>query len=153
MFYIPFWIYFTVVVILAGVTIHFRKLRFIDIQIIIMVIAAAMTLDMLFCKYLELYSYVSVQHKGWYSLWANLVICPAIGLIFIKFVPSDRLKVTFYIVFWVIALTLFELFVTKPFGIVIYPKWHIFPWSTIGYIIVLIWEYAYFKILKKHIKS
>lgn len=152
MFYIPFWLFFATAVMLAGLTIYIRKLRFIDIQIMTMIVALSMTLDMIFRKHLLLYSYVAIQYKGWYSFWANFIICPAVGLIFIKFVPSKWLLVVFYTIFWSVALTLFELFITKPFGIVLYPKWQIFPWSTIGYIIVLIWEILYLKILKKHLR-
>lgn len=152
MFYIPFWIYAAAAAMMAAVAIRLRGLRFIDIQIMLMVIAAAMSMDMLFCKTLGLYTYVSEEYQGWYSFWANLLICPLLGLTFIKFAPSGLLKVAFYIVFWVLVFTLFELFIAKPFGILLYPKWRIFPWSTIGYVVVLTWEYIYFKILKKRIR-
>jgi hypothetical protein len=152
MFYIPFWTYLAIMVILSGTTISFRKLRFIDIQIIIMVIALTMSLDMLFCKQFQLYSYVDIRYKGWYSFWANIVITPAAGLIFIKFIPSRWRRVVLYIAAWSIAHTLIELYILKPSGIVLYPKWRIFPWSTIGYILTLTLEYAYFEFIKKHIR-
>lgn len=152
MFYIPFWTYLAVVIILACVTISFRKLRFVDMQIMIMVIAVTMSLDMIFCKQFELYSYVDIRYKGWYSFWANFVIAPATGLIFIKFAPSKRERVALYIALWSIVHTLFELYILKPFGIVLYPVWRIFPWSTVGYILTLMMEYAYFKQIEKRIK-
>lgn len=154
MFYTPFWIFFAVVVILAGATINVHKLRFIDVQIMIMVAAVAMSCDMLFCKQFKLYHYVDIQlqYIGWYSFWANLVICPAIGLIFIKFVPHTMRGGALYIAAWSVALTMFELYIAKPYGILHYPGWHIIPWSTVGYIIVFTWEYVYFKIVEKRLK-
>lgn len=69
MFFIPFWIYVAVVVILALMTISIRRLTFVDIQVMIMVIAASMSCDMLFCKQFKLYHYVGMQMQyiGWYS--------------------------------------------------------------------------------------
>ena len=151
MFYIPFWIFFAVSIILAVVTISIRKLQFIDVQIMIMIIAVTMSCDMIFCKQLKLYHYVDMQlqYIGWYSFWANFIICPAFGLVFIKFIPSTLRKVALYIATWTAVLTLFELYIAKPYSIVHYPVWRIIPWSTIGYILVLTWEYIYYKILKK----
>lgn len=152
MFYTSFWIYIAVVVILAGATINVRKLRFIDIQVMIMVIAVAMSCDMLFCKQFKLYYYVSTEYKGWYSFWANFVACPAIGLIFLKFIPSLKLRVVLYIVTWSAVFTLFELYVLKPYGILHTPSWNTILYSPIGYFLVLTLEYTYFKILKKRVK-
>lgn len=152
MFYIPFWIFFAASVILAGATISIRKLKFIDIQVMIMVAAVSMSCDMIFCKQLKLYHYVDMTLKyiGWYSFWANLIICPAIGLAFIKFIPSRTKIVALYIVIWSVMLTLLELFILKPYGILHYPSWRIIPWSTIGYVITLIWEYVYYRLLLKY---
>ena len=147
MFYIPFWIFIAIVVILAGAAISVRKPRFIDIQIMIMVIAVAMSCDMLLCKQFKLYNYVSTEYRGWYSFWANFVACPAIGLIFIKFIPTLKIRVALYIVTWSIVLTLFELYILKPSGILYTHGWHTIPWSPIGYCLALILEYTYFKIL------
>lgn len=149
MFYIPFWIFFAASVILAGATISIRKLKFIDIQVMIMVAAVSMSCDMIFCKQFKLYHYVDMRYVGWYSFWANLIICPAIGLTFIKFILPRTKMVALYIGIWSVMLTLFELYILKPSGILHYPGWHIIPWSTIGYVIVFTWEYVYYKILEK----
>ena len=124
MFFIPFWVFLVVVVILAGATICLRKLRFIDIQIFIFVIAVSMSCDMIFCKHLELYHYVYPTLKGWYSFWANLVAVPALGLIFIKFIPTKKERVILYIVTFSAAFTLLEVFILKPFGILYTDGWH-----------------------------
>lgn len=128
MFYSPFWVFFTVNVLLAGATCIVRKLRFSHVQVMIMVAAVAMSCDMLFCKQFHLYHYVTNQYAGWYSFWANLIICPAIGLLFIQFIPYKTKRIVLYIITWSIALTLLELFILQPFGIVHYPRWNIFPW-------------------------
>ena len=150
MWYIPFWILFGTALILAGVSVAIRKLRFIDIQIMIMVTALAMSSDMLFCKQYKLYSYVNVEYKGWYSFWANLIIIPALGLVFIKFVPKSFKGVAAYIAVWAVIFTLFEIFVAKPYGILLYPGWRIFPYSTIGFVLAFTGEYVYYRILSKY---
>jgi len=154
MFNLPFWIYFAVAVMLALLSIFIRKLRFIDIQIMILVVAISMSADMLFCKQFKMYHYVDMNLKyiGWYSFWANLVICPAIGLIFIKFVPRKLSLVALYIGLWTVFFTLFEMYIAKPFGILHYRKWHIFPYSTIGDFIALCVEYLYYRILIKRLR-
>jgi len=149
MFYIPFWLYLIITVILAGFTISVRKLRFIDIQIIIMVIAVSMSCDMLLCKQFGLYNYVSEEYRGWYSFWANFVACPAFGLIFAKFIPSRRERAVLYIIMWVAFFTLFEAFILIPYGILYNHGWHTIPDSLIGYILALTLEYTYFRLLVK----
>ncbi|OGO78140.1 MAG: hypothetical protein A2Y23_11360 [Clostridiales bacterium GWB2_37_7] len=150
MWYVPFWIFLATSLILAGAAIAIRKLRFIDIQIMIMIVALAMSCDMLFCKQYRLYNYVSVEYRGWYSFWANLIIIPALGLVFIKFAPKSLKGVTVYIALWAIMFTLFEIFIAEPFGILFYPKWKVFPYSTIGYVLALFGVYIYSRILLKY---
>lgn len=149
----PFWIFLAISLLLAGLSLAIRKPRFIDIQLFIMIIAFAMSCDMLFCKQLELYNYVSVEYKGWYSFWANFIIVPSLGIVFIKFAPNNLKGISLYIILWAIAFTLFELYVAAPTGILHYPKWKVFPYSTVGYILSFIMEYLYYKLLIKHDKS
>lgn len=151
--YFPFWVLLLITLLIAGVTIAIRKLNFIDIQIMIMTVALTMSCDMLFCKQFKLYHYVSIEYRGWYSFWANLIIIPALGLVFIKFVPKSYKWVCAYIATWAVMGTLFETFISKPLGILVYSKWRIFPFSTIGYILVLTVLYVYYRILLKHRRS
>jgi len=150
---IRFLIFFILVLILAGVSAAIRKLRFIDVQIMIMIAALTMSCDMLFCKQYHLYYYVSSEYKGWYSFWANLIIIPALGLVFIKFVPKTVKEVAVYIAAWTVISTLFEILIAKPFGILVYSGWRIIPYSVIGYIFAFTWEYVYYRILLKHCKK
>jgi hypothetical protein len=147
---VPFWIFFAIALILAGISIAIHKLRFIDIQIMIMIAALTMSCDMLFCKQYNLYNYVSVEYRGWYSFWANLIIIPALGLIFIKFVPKIFKGIAVYILGWTVAFTLFELYIVEPYGILLYHGWRVFPYSTVGYILAFTWEYIYYRMLLKH---
>lgn len=149
MFFIPFWVFIVTTVILAGVATCFRKLRFIDIQVIIFVIAVSMSCDMLFCKQLSLYNYVNAEYKGWYSFWANFIACPAFGLIFAKFIPARRERTVFYIIIWAVFFTLYETYILKPYGILYVHGWHTIPWSLIGYVLALSLEYIYFNLLEK----
>lgn len=151
MFYAPFWIYLTIVLMVDLIVIIFRKLKFIDILIVVMIIAVTMSLDMLFCKQFGLYYYVNINYKGWYSFWANFVITPATGYIFTKYIPHKNQWVMVYIIVWSVVHTLLELYILKPLGIVQYPKWKILPWSIIGYLFTLSWTYIYLRILKKRV--
>jgi hypothetical protein len=152
MWYIPFWIYFVTTLILAGIAVAIRKLEFADVQLFIMMAALTMSCDMLFCKQYKLYHYVSSEYKGWYSFWANLITIPALGLVFIKFVPKSIKGVAAYIIGWMVAATLFEIFIAEPLGILYYPKWKVVPYSCFGYIIAFTVEYLYYRILLKHCK-
>lgn len=147
---IRFWTLFAIVVCIAIVVIIFRKLRFIDIQIMILVAAISMSCDMLFCKQYNMYRYISADYRGWYSFWANLIIIPVWGFVFIKFVPKSNKGASTYIIVYTIISTLIELFVIKPSGIVIYQTWQIVPFSIVGYFLVLTLTYAYYRIMLKH---
>ena len=149
MFYIPFWIYIAVVVAFAWAAIKVRKIRFIDIQVMIIVLAVSMSCDMLFCKQFGLYHYVSVEYRGWYSFWANLVACPALGLIYIKFLPSKFKGIALYIIAWSISFTIIELYILKPNGILETSAWRTIPWSPIGFVLALALETIYYKFLVK----
>ncbi|MDF2840845.1 MAG: hypothetical protein K0Q99_1617 [Clostridia bacterium] len=150
MWYIPFWIFLVTSLMLAGISVIIKKFRFVDIQIIIMVIALTMSCDMLFCKQYDLYHYVSAEYQGWYSFWANFIIIPSLGVVFIKFIPKSLKGVAVYIVVWTIVFTLFEIYIASPTGILVYNKWLVFPYSTIGYILAFTLVYAYSRILLKH---
>ncbi len=152
MFQLQFWIFLAVSVSLALLSVRIKKITFIDLQIIIMIIAVTMSLDMLFCKQFNLYNYVNTDYKGWYSFWANFIIAPSLGIIFVKFIPESPGKIALYIIIWSVLLTALELFILKPATIVIYHGWRPFPYSLIGYILCFILEDIYFESLKKQLK-
>lgn len=147
---LKFWTFFALTLILAGIIAKIRRLRFIDIQIMLMIAALALACDMLFCKQFKLYSYINIEYKGWYSFWANLFVIPVWGLTFIKFVPKSFKGAALYIALWTMISTIFELLVIKPLGIVLYFQWKIIPYSVIGYILLLVWIYIYYRILLGH---
>lgn len=145
--------FFTIVLILAVAVISVRKLRFIDVNVMIMIVALVMSCDMFFCKHLHLYTYISIEYKGWYSFWVNLFTIPLLGLIFIKFIPKNIKRVVIYIIIWTMIGTAFELFIAKPLGIVLYPKWNVLRYSPIGYILVFSLVYIYYRLLLKYCKN
>lgn len=154
MFHKPFWTFLLISVLLALYAFRARKFKLIDVQVIFMVIAVSMSLDMLLCKQYNLYNYVNETNKGWYSFWANFVMVPSLAIVYIKFIPSRPGKLSLYILLWSIGCTLLELFVLKPAEIIFYHGWNPFPHSFIGYVVVLIWECVYYRLLEKHsIKS
>lgn len=153
MFYAPFWILMSAFAIMAIVTIIIKGFHFVDFLTLVMVVAVSLIFDMIFCKWLQYYSYVvTTTLKAFYSLMFCLIGYPAIGITFLKFLPSSRRKIALYIAFWITLLTLIEIYFTRPYGIVIYPKWHIIPYSPIIYLISLTWEYGYYKILHKRLQ-
>jgi hypothetical protein len=150
---IRFWIFFILAIVITGVIAAIKKIRFIDVQLVIMVAALALSCDMLLCKQFNLYHYIDPEFRGWYSFWANLFIVPAWGFLFIKFVPkkNDNIKGTaVYIIAWTIASTLFELFVVRPLGIVIYNGWNVILYSSTGYFVVLTWIYVYYRLMLRY---
>lgn len=153
MFYTPFWIMMAMFVMMAVVAIAIRGFHFIDLQVLIAVVAVSLFFDMIFCKWLEYYSYVVTdQLKAFYSLIFCVIGYPAIGITFLKFVPSSWGRITLYIAVWSAVLTLIEIFFAKPYGIVTYAKWNIIPDSPIIYVISFAWEYGYYKILEKRLQ-
>lgn len=160
MFYMPFWTFVFGTVILAVIAAIIRKADFIDMQVMIMSIAVAMSCDMILCKQFKLYHYVDMSMKniGWYSFWLNILVVPAIAFIFIKFLPAKKKNLTIYILIWTLCLTVFEICVLKPSGILHTPRWQTIPWSLISYFLALSLEYFYFSLLKQmiptpHLKS
>lgn len=150
MWYMPFWIFLAITVALACISAAVRGFTFLDTQLMIMIVALAMSCDMLFCKQFHMYAYVSQDFRGWYSFWANMVIVPSLGLVFIKFAPKSTKGVALYIAVWSITFTWFEIFIAEPYGIISYPTWRVFPYSTIGYVITLGWAYFYYQLLKRY---
>lgn len=147
---IRFWTLFALVVITTGVILAIKKVRFIDVQLMLMISALALACDMLFCKQFDLYHYISNDYQGWYSFWANLFIVPAWGLLFIKFAPKSNIGIAFYTVVWAAASTFFELYIVKPIGIILYHGWSIIPHSAIGFLLVLTWTYVYYRLMLRY---
>jgi hypothetical protein len=154
MFNPPFWILIAVMAGMALVAVRLRGFSFIDSQVVIASLAVALFFDMVFCKWLQYYAYVvTTPLKAFYSLIFCVIGYPAIGLVFIKFLPTTRKGVALSIAIWSAVLTLTEIFIAKPYGIVIYNQWNILPDSPIIYVISLTWEYGYFKVLQRRWKG
>jgi hypothetical protein len=152
MFYAPFWILMAMFLAMAIVTIIIRGFKFIDLQAIVGIIAVSLIFDMVFCKWLQYYSYVvTVPLKAFYSLMFCIIGYPAIGLTFIKFLPVTWKKIILYIAIWSATLTIIEI-ITVPFKIVLYTRWYIIPYSPIIYIISYTWLYGYYKVLANRLK-
>lgn len=151
MFYAPYWTMVAVFIVMALAAVSIHQATFIDGLVIVMVIALALSSDMLFCKQFHMYYIVSVQYRGWYSLWSGLLVFPSLAISFLKFAPRSKFAVMLYIAFWSFALTLFEIFIVVPYKISVYPKWRIIPWSPIVYILAFTLIYVYHKFLIKRI--
>ncbi len=153
MFYAPYWTMVAVFIVMSLAAVSIHKLTFIDGLVIVMVIALAMSSDMLLCKQFALYHIVSMQYKGWYSFWSCLLVFPSLAISFLKFAPKSRFAVMLYVTFWSFALTLFEIFIVVPYKISVYPKWRIIPWSPIVYLLAFTLIYVYHKFLEKRIAA
>ena len=133
---------------------YIRKFNFFGFQLLIMVSIVAFTFDMTIDKRLwSLYHYVDINSTAFYSLLACLLIYPLLGFIFYKFLPSQKGNIAVSIAAWSLALTAFEIYIIKPYNIVIYTGWAILPWSLLVYIVSFSWEYAYYNVLLKRHQS
>jgi hypothetical protein len=151
MFHAPFWILIVGFLIMMAVTIKIKGFSFIDLQLFTMITAVSFFFDMIFCKWLLYYAYVTIDDiKAFYSLIFCIIGYPALGLTFVKFIPSSRGKIIIYTLAWSAALTLLELLLV-PYEIVIYIEWKIIPFSPLIYILSFAWTYGYYRILKKYI--
>ncbi len=151
MFYIPFWVLMAFFAVCALVSIKLRGFTFADFQLIVMIVAVSLIIDMVLCKWLDYYSYVTFDKmKAFYSLIFCVIGYPAIGLIFIKFLPSSGVKVVFYILVSSAVLTVIEILVA-PFEIILYEKWVIVPWSPLIYILSYTWIYGYYRVLGRYL--
>lgn len=141
-------------IIMAAVAIIMRGFHFIDLQVVIAIVAVSLFIDMIFCKWLEYYAYVVTdQTKAFYSLIFCIIGYPAIGITFLKFIPQTWGRITLYIVIWTTALTLLEILFAKPYGVVLYAKWHIIPLSPTFYVLLFAWLYGYYKILRSRMHT
>lgn len=152
MFNSKYWILLIITLIFAVIIISVKKFRFIDFQSLIMFWALGFALDMLFCKWLAYYHWVSMEYRGFYSFWACLIFYPSVALIFLKLRPNGIIRLAIYIALYVVSLTIFELYVIYPQEIIIYYKWRIIPWSPIGYTLVLAMIHIYDKTIEKRLK-
>lgn len=155
MFYVPFWTMVASFFVMALIGVARHKLTLIDslVIVIVMVIALSLASDMLLCKQFSYYYIVSIEFKGWYSFWSGILVFPSLAIAFLKFAPTSRYRVILYIAFWSFALTLFEIFIVVPYGITMYPKWKIIPWSPIVYLLAFTLIYLYHKYLKNRIAT
>ena len=153
MFYLPFWLMMAAFAVLALISIKIKGFTIIDYHLIVMIIAVSFFFDMVFCKWLGYYSYVvTYDLKAFYSLIFCIIGYPALGIIFIKFVPSTKIKLALYILANTAALTILEIIV-QPFNIIIYNKWRVLPYSPLIYALCYIWTHHYYQVLKKSFRS
>ena len=150
------WIsFFTIVtasIFLALLVCRYRKVAFVDGLVAGFASWLSFAFDMIFCKELLAYHYVTIKYAGLNSFIAGMTIFPAITIIFFSFIPKTKNKLILYILAWSVGLTIFELAVV-PLKAVVYPKWRIIPWSLLLYLIVFPILITYRNFLIKHIKT
>ena len=129
-----------------------RKVTFSELMVAKMAVLMALAFDMIVCKQLHMYAYVDKNFNGINTFFAGLLIYPSISIMFTNFLPKKKNSVIIYIILWVMVLTTFELLVSKPYGVVIYPKWDILPWSGVVYVITFSWLTIYLKLINKYVK-
>ncbi len=150
------WIgFFTILVLLlliAGWQVVKKRVSFADAMMAHMAVTLSFAFDMIICKQLKMYHYVSCKYGAVNSLLAGLLAFPAISIIFTSFLPKTKMKIGMYIGIWTVALTLLELYIAKPLDIILYDKWRILPWSPVVYIVSFILLLGYRKIILNHVK-
>lgn len=141
------------IVLAATIILFIKGINFTDVLVSIFTALLALSFDMIFCKQLATYHYVSYDYIGINSLIVGLLVFPSLWIIFISLKPKNIIDTIFYIVLWSAGLTALEIFIAKPYKIVLYPKWDILPWSPIVYIISFLILIGYKKILENKLKK
>lgn len=147
-----FWIITVIAVLTATVTVWIRQISFADIMAAIMVALLTLSFDMIFCKQLFTYYYVDKKFMGINSLIVGLLVFPSIAVVFNSFSPKGVGQVVIYIGIWTTTLTLLELYIAKPLGIVVYDEWKVIPWSPVVYILSFTWLFVYTKTIESYVK-
>ncbi|MBS4539545.1 hypothetical protein GOQ27_13800 [Clostridium sp. D2Q-11] len=149
--YFGFILIILIIIILASMIILTKGIKFIDTFVVIMTALMALSFDMIYCKQLATYHYVSYDNSGINSLIVGLLVFPSIWIIFISYKPKSKVNTILYILLWSMILTVLEIYVTKPYNIVLYPKWEIIPWSPIVYVLSFVLLLGYRNFIYKKI--
>ncbi len=150
--WISFWGYIIISVIIAILIIKYKKIIFADIMTAIMASLLSFSFDMVFCKQLYTYHYITKKYAGINSFLMGLTVFPSISLIFTSYMPRNKKLIPIYVFTWSTFLTIFEILV-RPLGAVVYNEWRIVPYSFILYLLVFSFLIYYRRIMLKYSKN
>ncbi|WP_139264231.1 CBO0543 family protein [Clostridium magnum] len=128
-----------------------KKLGVPDFIVVLTLMALVGIVHSLLVSQLHLYYYVSKEATHVYFIFYDIVVYPALAILFIRFLFIKRTVryMIIYNIFWICFMTLFELLVVKPAGIIVYTGWRIIPQSIYFYSLAYPLFAVYYIKLKK----
>lgn len=134
---ISFFCLFITMLLIDIVFILNKKLNFLDFVIILSLMSSIGILNSLLSEQFQLYYYVSKNLTHVYFVLYDIVVYPTFAILFTQFLLIKKAKVyiIIYNITWICFMTLFELLIIKPMGIIVYTGWRIIPYSPIFYMV------------------
>jgi hypothetical protein len=153
--FIAYCIFILVVLLIDIILIYKKGLKMIDYLMLLSTLSAAGFGDRLFVHYFHLYYYVNKELNLILSLVYIFFVYSACGLWFsLLFPKTRRLKqVSRYVVKWIVFLLLVETLIIKPFEIIKYTAWRIFPHSLVFFLITLPLFAIYYLVVSRYFKD
>lgn len=148
---VSFWVLFSIMLIIDIVFIFNKKLGIADFIVILTLMSLVGILHSLLGNQFHLYYYVSKKLNNAYFVFYDIVVYPALAILFIRYLLIKRTLryIIIYNILWICFMTLFELLIVKPMGIVVYTGWRIIPKSIYFYGIAYPLATLYYIRLKK----
>lgn len=138
--HIAYWILFSFFLIILIFLITSKKINISDYIIILTQISISKMLDHMLGIAHGFYYYVQPGLiRYYYALFYDIVVYSTGIILFKKLMPKNKTikNLLIYNLICIAFVTLFELFVIRPLGIIVYVKWRIIPQSLIFYIFFL----------------
>ncbi|MBO1515002.1 hypothetical protein [Metabacillus bambusae] len=88
----------------------------------------ALTADLIFGDILDLYDLMDPGPQT-YDLFVQITLPATFGILYLNFMPKSKKRFIYYLLFWVIFSTLFEL-ISSYFGYIVYKGWKLW-WTPI----------------------
>lgn len=149
---VSFWSLFSIMLLINILLILNKKLDFSYFIIVLTLMSVSGIIHSLLANQLQLYYYVSKNLTHLYFIFYDIVVYPTFAMLFIRFIPIQKKvkDIIIYNIIWVCFMTLFELLIVKPTGIIVYTGWKIIPDSIVFYGLSYPLVTLYYIKLKEH---
>jgi hypothetical protein len=147
---------FLITVLIIDTNLIYKKgLYMIDYVMLLSTLAAAGVGDRLLVHYFHYYYYVNQEINLFLSLIYIVIVYSGCGLWFSQLFPKKHnlMKLVTYNMKWIVSLLLIETMIIKPFGIIKYTVWRIYPHSVIFFLITLPLFTIYYLVVSNYFKD
>lgn len=131
----------------------FRKPQFTDLIIYVMTACIAVYFDIILAEFFKVYCYINREKSLFYSTIYATFVYPAINYQYIAFITKWQWSKILYVLLWTVLLTIIEIVIIRPFGIIVYTGWEIIPWSPIIYILTFGWTSIFYEMLTSRLTN